>query len=262
LLERLRTLQLRRRKADVLPQLPPKVVTTLSLPLGGAQRESYLRAEREGIVQLRERGDQLHIDNVLDLVVKLKQICNFCPATGQSAKLDDLQQRLATLRLEGHRALIFTQFVEGRFGARALAARLEPFRPLLYTGELSVAQREAVVRQFKDDRGRTALILSLRSGGYGLNLQEASYVFHFDRWWNPAVERQAEDRSHRLGQPLPVHVYAYTCEGTIEERIEAVLRQKQALFDEVIDDTTLDVRETLTGAELFGLFGLAPPVRE
>ncbi|HVG97670.1 MAG TPA: DEAD/DEAH box helicase [Chloroflexota bacterium] len=258
LLEKLRTLQLRRRKADVLPQLPSKVVSRVLLPLTPAQRESYDRAERDGVVELRERGERLRVDNVLDLIVRLKQCCNFCPATGESAKLDDLRRRLHTLRSEGHRALVFSQFVDERFGAGALAARLAALRPLLYTGELSLAERDAVVRRFREDASRTALVLSLRAGGAGLNLQEASYVFHFDRWWNPAVERQAEDRSHRLGQALPVHVYAYVCEDTIEERIDAVLQEKQHLFDRVVDDVSLDLRALLTEAELFGLFGLTP----
>jgi SNF2 family DNA or RNA helicase len=259
LLEKLRTLQLRRRKADVLPQLPPKIVSRVLLPLTPVQRESYDRAERDGVLELRQRGEHLRIDNVLDLVVRLKQFCNFCPATGESAKLDDLQQRLHTLRLEGHRALVFTQFVDERYGARALASRLAALRPLLYTGQLSLQEREAVLRRFREGPTSTALVLSLRAGGAGLNLPEASYVFHFDRWWNPAVERQAEDRSHRLGQALPVHVYAYVCEDTIEERIDAVLQEKQHLFDQLVDGVSLDLRSLLTEEELFGLFGLVPP---
>ena len=105
-------------------------------------------------------------------------------------------------------------------------------------------------------------MLSLRAGGVGLNLQDASYVFHFDRWWNPSVERQAEDRSHRLGQSSSVNVYAYACEQTIEERIEAVLRRKQRLFQDVVDDVTLDLESVLTSAELFGLVGLSAPTHE
>jgi HJR/Mrr/RecB family endonuclease len=104
------------------------------------------------------------------------------------------------------------------------------------------------------------LVLSLRAGGQGLNLQDASYVFHFDRWWNPAVEQQAEARSHRLGQRFPVTVYTYTCEGTIEERIERVLHEKQALFDEIVDDATIDLATRLSGDDLFGLFGLRDPL--
>ncbi len=102
-------------------------------------------------------------------------------------------------------------------------------------------------------------MLSLRAGGIGLNLAQASYVFHFDRWWNPAVERQAEDRSHRLGQTLPVHVYSYVCEETIEERIDAILQEKQHLFEQVVDEVSLDLRALLTEADLFALFGLTPP---
>jgi SNF2 family DNA or RNA helicase len=90
-----------------------------------------------------------------------------------------------------------------------------------------------------------------------LNLQEAPYAFHFDRWWNPSVERQAEDRSHRLGQTYPVNVYTYTCERTIEERIEVLLQRKRRLFDEVVDDVTLDLGSVLSTGELFGLFGLS-----
>jgi Restriction endonuclease/Helicase conserved C-terminal domain len=103
------------------------------------------------------------------------------------------------------------------------------------------------------------LILSLRAGGQGLNLQDASYVFHFDRWWNPAVEQQAEARSHRMGQRYPVHVYTYISENTIEERIEQVLKEKQLLFDAIVDDATLDLSTRLSSDELFGLFDLRNP---
>ena len=94
-----------------------------------------------------------------------------------------------------------------------------------------------------------------------MNLQDASYVIHFDRWWNPAVEHQAEDRAHRIGQAFPVHVYKYTCEGTIEERIDKILQEKQLLFDEIVDDVYIDLKSKLTADELFGLFGLRPPER-
>jgi SNF2 family DNA or RNA helicase len=253
--------QLRRRKLDVLPQLPPKIVSRLTLTLTGQQWRSYVQAERYGIIQLRELGERLHVGNILELILRLKQICNVCPTSGESAKLVDLAWRLATLQAEGHRALIFSQFTDHVYGVRAIAERLEAYQPLIYTGALSAAQREQVIRDFKQDPRHRLLALSVRAGGQGLNLPEASYVFHFDRWWNPAVEHQAEDRSHRLGQQFPVHVYTYTCEGTIEERIEGILRRKQLLFDEVVDDVSLDLRAALTREELFGLFGLTPPER-
>jgi SNF2 family DNA or RNA helicase len=259
LIGRQRAVQLRRRKADVLPQLPPKLSSTITLQLGAEQRASYARAEREGVYALRARGADVRIQNVLELITRLKQLCNVDPVSGRSAKLADLHERLATLVAEGHRALVFTQFTDATFGARAIAAGLARFRPLLYTGDLDLAQRDDVVRAFKDDASHAVLVLSLRAGGLGLNLEDASYVFHFDRWWNPSVERQAEDRSHRLGQAYPVHVYAYTCEQTVEERIEMVLRRKRRLFQDVVDDVTLDLASVLTGAELFGLFGLPAP---
>ena len=253
---RQREVQLRRRRADVLPELPPLTTTRIPLTLTGRQRDSYERAEREGLIGLRERGDAVRIENVLELVIRLKQICNVCPVSGRSAKLDDLSERIETLAAEGHRALIFTQFVDERFGARAIASRLGAFRPLVYTGELSAAEREAVIARFRERPEHTTLILSLRAGAEGLNLQEASYVFHFDRWWNPARERQAEGRSHRLGQTRPVHVYTYVCENTIEERIDATLRARQRLFDELVDPVSLDLEATLDRDDLFGLVGL------
>lgn len=259
LLRRQLDVQLRRRKADVLPELPPKFVSHVALPLEGAQRESYERAERDGVVRLREAGATVRIENVLALIMKLKQICNVCPSTGQSAKLEDVRERMGILDAQGHRALVFSQFTGETHGARAIAAALAAFCPLLYTGDLSGGERDAILRRFREQAEHRVLVLSLRAGGQGLNLQDASYVFHFDRWWNPAVERQAEDRTHRLGQTVPVHVYTYTMEGTIEERIAAILQEKQFLFDELVDDVSLDLQSNLTADELFGLFGLAPP---
>jgi SNF2 family DNA or RNA helicase len=257
--ERQAQVQLRRKKSEVLPQLPPKIISRLALKLEGTQRENYERAEREGIIQLRAQGEAARVENVLELITRLKQLCNFCPVTGHSAKLADIRERLRTLISEGHRALIFSQFADDRYGGRAIAAALAPFQPLLYTGDLPAAQKDAVLRVFKTNSAHKVLVLSLRAGGQGLNLQEASYVFHFDRWWNPAIGHQAEDRSHRFGQVSPANVYIYTCENTIEERIEHVLQRKQSLFDELVDDVSIDLPVQLTAEELFGLFGLTPP---
>jgi len=259
LLERHRAVQLRRKKADVLPQLPPKTVNQLALSLGAEQRMSYDRAEQQGVVELKDRGETLRIAHVLELITRLKQICNFCPSSGRSAKLEDIQDRLATLKAEGHRTIIFSQFTDETFGCRAVAEALADYHPLTYTGDMSSSERDHIIREFKENQEHQALVLSLRAGGQGLNLQEASYVFHFDRWWNPAVERQAEDRSHRLGQRFPVHVYKYVCEGTIEERIEQILRDKQLLFEDLVDDVSIDIGKRLTHEELFGLFNLTPP---
>jgi SNF2 family DNA or RNA helicase len=262
LLDRHRELQLRRRKSDVLTELPPKRLHSVMLDLTPAQRRAYDKAEQQGVVDLRARGETISITHVLGLITRLKQICNFCPASGESAKLADLRERMEVLRAEEHRMLVFTQFTDGSFGVEAIARGLSEFGPLSYTGAMSQEQRHSTVGRFKDDPTRGALILSLKAGGQGLNLQEASYVVHFDRWWNPASEKQAEDRSHRMGQTSSVDVYTYTCSGTIEEKIADLLEAKQRLFDTVVDQVSMDLDRVLSAEELFGLFGLKPPQKQ
>ena len=257
--QRHRELQLRRKKSDVLEDLPPKLTATLNIELPKQQRDSYDRAERDGIIHLRELGADARIQHVLELIARLKQICNADPKTGQSAKINDIRQRVETLSQQGNRALVFSQYTSAAFGVAAVAAALKEFSPLSFTGELSIDERRSVLDRFRADDRHKALVLSLLAGGVGLNLQEASYVFHVDRWWNPAIERQAEDRTHRYGQTVPVHVFKYSCADTIEERIDAILKRKQGLFDELVDDVSLDLETALSIDQLFGLFGLEPP---
>ncbi len=256
LIERHRELQLRRKKSDVLDDLPDKMTTVQRIELTAAQRAAYDRAENEGVVRLRAMGEEITIQHVFELISRLKQICNFDPETGESAKMDDVAERLDELTARGHRALVFSQYVNPRAGVAAIADRLRRFAPLTFTGELTPEERTAVISRFKARPEHKALVMSLRAGGLGLNLQEASYVFHVDRWWNPAAERQAEDRAHRMGQTAKVTVIKYSCANTIESRIDDILERKQALFDDLIDDVSLDISQRLNQSELYGLFGL------
>jgi SNF2 family DNA or RNA helicase len=234
----LSVVQVRRRRADVLPDLPSKTVFHLMPELLPVQRVAYDIARREGLVWLRALGTELRVIHVLELILRLKQICNACPRTGASAKLDDLRRRLREVVDGGEKALVFTQFVEAPFGAEAIARALKPLGPLLLTGRMSTALRDDTVAQFATDPGRRVLVASLRAGGAGLNLTVASVVFHFDRWWNPAMETQAEDRAHRIGQTRPVQVFAYLTPDSIEERIGEILNEKRALFDDIIEGVT------------------------
>lgn len=261
-LEHLGRLQLRRRKQDVLAELPPRLICEVEIELGPRQRMAYDEAERTGIVRLREHGASLRVTHVLELITRLKQLCNCDPATGESAKLDDIADRMEALAGSGHRALLFSQFTDQDFGVGLACRRLAAHRPLPYTGAMTAAQRSSTVDLFARNPDHRLLVLSLRAGGVGLNLQSASYVFHLDRWWNPAIEEQADSRAHRMGQPYPVHVFRYVCTGTIEERIAETLRRKRQLFGDVVDEVSLDLRETLTEEELFGLFGLEGPRRK
>jgi len=231
----LSVVQLRRRRAEVLPDLPPKTAFELAPDLLPAQRAAYDTAHREGLVWLRSLGAELRVTHVLELILRLKQICNACPRTGASAKLDDLRRRLHDVVAAGEKALVFSQFVAAPFGAEAIAHAIGPLRPLLLTGRMSAAARDDAIGQFAAGPDHRVLVASLRAGGVGLNLTAASVVFHFDRWWNPAVETQAEDRAHRIGQTRPVQVFAYLTPDSIEQRIGEILQEKRALFADIID---------------------------
>jgi SNF2 family DNA or RNA helicase len=232
--------QLRRRRADVLPELPPKTVFEIAPDLLPVQRAAYDIAHCIGLVWLRSLGAEQRVTHVLQLILRLKQICNACPRTGASAKLADLVRRLDIVARAGEKALVFTQFVAMPFGAEALARALKPLNPLLLTGRMSAAARDDAMTQFATDPDRHVLVSSLRTGGVGLNLTAASVVFHFDRWWNPAVETQAEDRAHRIGQTRPVQVFAYLTPDSIEQRIGEILDEKRALFADIIDGVATD----------------------
>jgi len=259
LMTRHKEVQLRRKKNEVLDDLPPKLETKLSVALGPRQRASYTKAEEEGIVYLKSLGAEVRVRHVLELITRLKQICNFDPETGESSKLDDIRERLDQLTGQGHKALVFSQYASETFGVKAAAAFLREFSPVMLTGDMPLEARSVAIERFRRRDEHKAMVISLRAGGLGLNLQEASYVFHLDRWWNPAVERQAEDRAHRMGQTVKVNVIKYSCAGTIEERIDRILERKQRLFDQLIDDVSLDLSARLSGEELFSLFGIDHP---
>ncbi len=256
LMRRHRELQLRRKKSDVLTDLPPKLETKLTVALQRVQQRSYDAAEREGIVYLQSLGTDVTIQHVLELITRLKQICNFDPKTGSSSKMDDIREKLGEISARGHKALIFSQYTSGIYGVAAAARCLQAFNPLVLTGEVPVGERSDLVERFRTSNFHKVMVISLRAGGVGLNLQEASYVFHLDRWWNPAVERQAEDRAHRIGQTVKLNVVKYICADTIEQRIDRILEDKQQLFDELVDDVSLDLSKRLSRRELLGLFGL------
>lgn len=254
---------LRRRKEDALKDLPPLVVDTKWLDLTEAQRKTYDSVLTTGVSRLRARQD-VTVQHVFALLAELKQICNFDPATGESAKADFLGDYLEEACSGGQKALVISQYVED--GLKRLQDRLTSeapeYKPLVYSGGLSSTQRDAVIRAFQTDDSHRVLLLSLKAGGVGLNLTRANYVLHFDRWWNPAVEMQAAARAHRIGQTRTVFETRLVCQDTIEEKIEHILHEKKILFDQVVDDLSdMRLERVLSEEELFGLFGLSPPIR-
>jgi SNF2 family DNA or RNA helicase len=227
---------LRRTKAGVAPELPQKIETVLRIAMAAEQRQLYeslrlslSREVREAMA--RYSDEQSHIV-VLTALMRLRQVCcdprlidPRAPSPPGSAKLDTLLQLIRTLREQDRSVLVFSQFTS-MLELIAQALRNERIEHALLTGE--TADRRAPVRRFQS--GEVAILLaSLKAGGLGLNLTAADIVIHYDPWWNPAVERQAEDRAHRLGRELPVFVYKLICEDTIEEKIAAMKDRKSDL---------------------------------
>jgi SNF2 family DNA or RNA helicase len=244
---------LRRTKEDVLTDLPPKTVRDAYLELAPAQRAAYDLAESEGVVRLNSLGETINVRHVFELVMRLKQICNFEPVTGQSSKLEQLQADLAEVAESGRKAIIFSQWV-GPIEYLALALR--PFAPLQFHGRISPRERALALECFKNDPRRRVILMTYGTGSVGLNLQCANYVFLFDRWWNPAVEDQAISRAHRLGQRDPVFVTRFVTESTIEERIAEVLETKRQLFNDLIEQSGPPPLLGLSEEEIFGLFDI------
>jgi SNF2 family DNA or RNA helicase len=247
---------LRRTKDKVLKDMPPRLNRDERIELSPEQRETYRRAEEEGVLRLADLGQEATIQNVFELVLRLKQICNFDTFTGESAKLECLESDLEEIQASGKKALVFSQWVEtlGR-----LRGKLSRFGALEYHGGMSTTARDEAIRQFKHEKKHSVLLLSYGAGAVGLNLQFSQYVFLFDRWWNPAVEDQAINRAHRIGAAGAVTVTRFLSANTIEERIDEVLRRKRDLSDTILSQAEAPAASGLTQEDLFALFKLAPP---
>ncbi|MEP6814980.1 MAG: DEAD/DEAH box helicase [Marmoricola sp.] len=258
---------LRRRKSDpgIAPELPPKTETDQIVRLTREQVVLYEALVRDSMERIEQADEDTRRGLVLSLLTGLKQICNH-PAhylrqaagrlRGRSEKLELLDELLGTILAEGGSVLVFTQYVAmARLLERHLAQAGIP--SLFLHGGTPVRAREAMVASFQDG-GIPVFLLSLRAGGTGLNLTRADHVIHVDRWWNPAVEDQATDRAHRIGQTRPVQVHRLVTEGTIEQKIGELLTRKRSLANAVLGagDTALT---ELSNSELRDLVSLAHP---
>ena len=250
---------LRRTKEQVLTELPPKLFRDADLELTPEQRETYRLAEEEGIVRLTEMGEGATIQHVFELVLRLKQICNFDIATGASSKLERLEADLEEIAGSGRKAIVFSQWVTT---IKRLSKALRRFGPLEYHGQIPPSRRDGVIGRFRDDASAHVILMSYGAGAVGLNLQFANYVFLFDRWWNPAVEDQAINRAHRIGASGPTTVTRFLALDTIEERIDHVLQEKRELFETIFSGAKGPGKLGLTHDELFGLFALPGRVKQ
>ncbi len=237
---------LRRLKSDksIIADLPEKQEMKVYCSLTKEQASLYMSVAEEAKNAVDETDGIQRKGMVLAALTKLKQICNH-PAhflgdhssiPDRSRKLDRLKEMLEEMLEVGECALIFTQYKEmGDILQRYLQECFGMETPFLHGG-VSREQRERMVERFQAEDGNKIFILSLKAGGTGLNLTRASHVFHFDRWWNPAVENQATDRAYRIGQKRNVQVHKFLCAGTIEEKVDVMIERKREIAAQVVSE--------------------------
>ncbi|MEX2394151.1 MAG: DEAD/DEAH box helicase [Actinomycetota bacterium] len=264
---------LRRLKSDpdVAPDLPEKFVAAMFCPLTPEQATLYRATVDETLQQIADADGMKRRGRILALITALKQICDHPalflkqsgPVPGRSGKLARLEEMLEEVIAEGEAALVFTQYASmGRLLKARLADELG-VEALFLHGGTARTSRDRMVERFQSPDGPPIFILSLKAGGTGVNLTRATHVFHFDRWWNPAVEDQATDRTHRIGQDKKVMVHAFTVAGTLEERIAELLDRKRGLAERIVgagegwltelDDAELRELVTLSTADVTDL---------
>ncbi|MDE2424260.1 MAG: DEAD/DEAH box helicase [Betaproteobacteria bacterium] len=230
---------LRRTKSQVLSELPPRTEVTINLDLSSEERSMYEAVRQEALEKVTSQGeDQPNRIRVLAGIMKLRRAC--CHGalilpqlSWPSVKINALMEIIEELKDSGHRALIFSQFVDF-LGLIKQAMEEKGVSYLYLDGSTAVQDRVKRVKAFQEGEGDVFLI-SLKAGGVGLNLTAADYVIHMDPWWNPAVEDQASDRAHRMGQTRPVTIYRLVTKDTIEEKIVALHERKRNLADSLLE---------------------------
>ena len=257
---------LRRLKTDtnIIKDLPEKIETKEYASLTTEQATLYQAVVNDCINKIDESEGIQRRGLIISSLTKFKQICNHPvqflkdngDIEGRSGKLERLLEMLEVVIEEGDRSLVFTQFAEMGHILEAEIEKKLGVRTLFLHGGTSRKKREELINIFQDESEEPMVfILSLKAGGLGLNLTKANHVFHFDRWWNPAVENQATDRAFRIGQLKNVHVHKFICMGTLEEKIDLMLEKKQALAESVVSTNENWISE-MSNEELHELFTL------
>ncbi|MFK8137368.1 MAG: DEAD/DEAH box helicase [Bdellovibrionales bacterium] len=239
-----RPLVLRRTKSEILKELPEKRVTVLKIPFSEKQMKVYRDVAlswnekvKESIKEVGEAKSQMIM---LTALLRLRQVCSDPDAlpgvsfTESPPKVELLKDTVNSIVEAGESAIIFTQFITSLERIKSVLAK-EGVKVFSIDGRSSKAKREETLRGFSEYEGGCVLAMTLKTGGVGLNLTKASYVFHLEPWWNPAVEDQATDRVHRLGQNRSVQVYRYIMEESVEEKIEKLKERKASYFKSLFD---------------------------
>ncbi len=256
---------LRRRKEEVARELPPKTIIVRKVELVGGQRDLYetvrVAMDEKVRAEIASKGFNRSQIVILDALLKLRQVCcdprlvkaKAAQKVRERAKLELLMTMLPEQVEEGRRILLFSQFTS-MLQLIEKELRLAGLNYLLLTGQ--TRDREDLVQRFQSGEVPIFLI-SLKTGGVGLNLTAADTVIHYDPWWNPAAENQATDRAHRLGQDKPVFVYKLIVAGSIEEKILVLQERKAELAAQILaDDVSIDAK--FSNEDLAALFAPLP----
>ena len=251
---------LRRLKTDrrIITDLPDKQEMKVFCGLRKTQAVLYQRSVEELARLIRDIDGMRRRGAILAFLLRFKQICNhpsqwtgdgsYDPAeSGKFSRLLELCEEIASRQ---EKALVFTQFKEMTAVLAGAMEKVFGGHGLILDGDTPVKKRKDLVDAFQSEDGPPFFVLSLKAGGTGLNLTAASHVIHFDRWWNPAVENQATDRAFRIGQKKNVLVHKFICQGTVEEKIDALLESKQGMSDEVLKDGAEGVLTEMDNEEL------------
>ena len=252
---------LRRTKQQVLSELPVKTEQTLYCELDATERKLYDELREHYRQSLLERVKKVGVNrskiHVLEALLRLRQaachpgLLDKKRATAGSSKLDTLLEQLTEIIAEGHKALVFSQFTS----FLAIVRRHLDGRKIVYEYlDGKTTKRQDKVERFQTDPDCRLFLISLKAGGQGLNLTAADYVFILDPWWNPAVEAQAVDRAHRIGQDRPVFAYRLIARDTVEEKILQLQEKKRDLADAIISADNSPLRN-LTAEDLQLLLG-------
>ncbi|MFZ1294105.1 MAG: DEAD/DEAH box helicase [Pseudomonadales bacterium] len=257
---------LRRLKSDkrIIDDLPDKTEMTAWCALSSVQAALYQRAVKELAAKLETAEGIERKGLVLAFLMRFKQICNHPSQwlgdgtwkAEHSGKFGRLAEIAETIAAKQEKMLVFTQFREVTAPLAAFLGNIFGREGLVLHGGTPVGKRRELVKRFQEDEQCPFFVLSLKAGGTGLNLTAASHVIHFDRWWNPAVENQATDRAWRIGQHRNVLAHKFVCRGTIEERIDEMIRSKQQLAQNLLEGGAEINLTTMSDAELLDLIRL------
>lgn len=256
LMRKIRPFMLRRRKADVLKELPAKTEMVIRIPMAAEQAKVYEAARIRALTTLGQQGSPL-FDLLRHLTTLRRIACHPYleeerPDPFQSGKFEYLDSQIVELAIASEGVLVFSQYTSVLRVFRQLLAK-HGIEPLYLDGKTSEKSRRALVTRFQEG-GSKFFLISLKAGGTALTLTRADTVIHLDPWWNPAVENQATDRAHRIGQKKHVMVYKLISEGTVEEKVLTLQAQKRELFNDLIDDDPATAKR-ITREDIAGLLG-------